>query len=276
MGLNFQLSPVRIGLTVFAIIFEVLFPLVLALIARRRLGVGWRYFGFGALIFFLFQLISRVPATIAIQAVIGPQLQASRTAQLIWLVLLSFTAGLFEEVGRYIGYRWLMKNEQKTWPKAVMYGLGHGGLESMLLVGGLTLIGLINLLVLPSIPLNTLPEAQRAQVTQQLAAVAAQPDWIALLGAWERMWTLPVHVALSVLVLQVFRRNNLRWLWLAIGAHALVNLVAVGTPVVLGLEGLNALLVPELIVTIFGAIGLWVIWRLREGPEVAEMEPAAV
>src|SRR5262245_9700280 len=120
MGLDFQLSPARIGLTIAAIVFEVLLPLALALIARRRLGVGWRYFGYGALIFFLFQLISRVPATLAIQAAIGPQLQASRTLLLAWLVIASLTAGLFEEVGRYVGYRWLMRREEKTWAKAVM------------------------------------------------------------------------------------------------------------------------------------------------------------
>src|SRR5690242_13802426 len=123
MSSAFQISSGRIAAFVVAIAFEILMPLVFALIARRRLGVGWRYFGYGALIFFLFQLISRVPLVAVIQAAITPQLQASRGLQLAWGVILVVTAGLFEEIGRYIGYRWLMRREEKTWDKAVMYGL---------------------------------------------------------------------------------------------------------------------------------------------------------
>jgi uncharacterized membrane protein YhfC len=72
MQAAFQLSNVRIASTIAAILFEVALPIALALIARRRLGVGWRYFGYGALIFFLFQLISRVPIVQVTQALIAP------------------------------------------------------------------------------------------------------------------------------------------------------------------------------------------------------------
>jgi len=43
-----------------------------------------------------------------------------------------------------------MHREAKTWSKGVMYGIGHGGLESMLLIGGLALATLINMQVLAS------------------------------------------------------------------------------------------------------------------------------
>jgi uncharacterized membrane protein YhfC len=102
---------------------------------------------------------------------------------------------------------------------------------------------------------------------QGLAAIAAQPGWAPLLGAWERLWTLPLHVALSLMVLQVFRRGSLRWLWLAILAHALVDLVAAGITPILQLSGMPALLVPEAIVTVVGLLSLWAIWALRDRPD---------
>jgi uncharacterized membrane protein YhfC len=263
---RFQLSTSWVASSVAAILFEILFPLAVALLARRRLGVGWRYFGYGALIFVLFQLITRVPLVQLLQGILAPQLQASRPLLFAWLAALALSAGLFEEIGRYVGYRWLMRREAKTWRKAVMYGLGHGGIESMLLVAGLALLGLVNLVVLSTLDLSTLPLApeQRAQLDAQLAAVAALPGWTPLLGAWERLWALPFHVMLSVLVLQVFRRGGLGWLALAIVVHALVNFVAVALPVALGLEGLRALLVPEVVITLAGLASLWVIWRLRK------------
>jgi len=266
MAPSFQISAGRVAATVAAILFETLFPLAAAWFVGRRLRVSWRYFAYGAVIFLIFQVITRVPLVMALQGVVTPYVQASRTLMFGWLVALALTAGLAEEIGRYIGYRWLFR-EERTWSRAVMYGLGHGGFESIVLVGGLTLLGLINLLALSSVDLATLPltDEQRELARQQLAAVAAQPDWLPLAGAWERLWTLPFHVALSVIVVQVFRRGQMRWLWLAIATHTLVNLIAVGIAPVLALQGMAAILIPEVIVMLAGIAGLWVIWRLREG-----------
>lgn len=259
---SFQISPWRVAATIVAILVEVILPLAAAWFVSRRLNVSWRYFVYGAVIFLIFQLITRVPIVLAIQGVLATQLQASRPLLFGWLATLALTAGLAEEIGRYVGYRWLFR-EEKTWSRAVMYGLGHGGLESMVLVAGLTLLGLINLLALSAVDLAALTDEQRALARQQLAAVAAQPDWLPLVGAWERLWTLPVHVALSVMVVQVFRRGQIWWLWLAIATHTLVNLLAVGVAPAFGLQGTTAILIPEVIVTLAGMAGLWVIWITR-------------
>src|SRR5690242_13519875 len=100
-----QVNPGFIASLAVAFIFSLGYPLVLAIIAHRRLKVGWRYFGFGALIFFVFQIITRVPAVFILQNVFARQLQTSTTFRISWLVILALTAGLFEEVGRYVGYR---------------------------------------------------------------------------------------------------------------------------------------------------------------------------
>ena len=245
------------------VVFVVAYPLVLAVFAHRQLRIGWRYFIFGAVVFFVFQLATRVPAIQLIQAAIADQLKASTTLMWGWLIALAITAGIFEEVGRYIGYRVFMRREEKTWSRAVMYGLGHGGIESIVLVGGLTLLGAINMWSMASGGLAQLPEDQRALALQQLQALNAQPGWIALLSAWERLWSVPVQVAFSVIVLQVFRRGKMIWLLWAVLGHAFVDLVAVGLQQLLG-TGVGALLVIEAVVAIFGLIAVWIIWRLRE------------
>jgi uncharacterized membrane protein YhfC len=274
MSPSLHINPAWIAGMIITTVFVIVYPLVLAIIAHRRLGVSWRYFGFGALIFFLFQMISRVPAVQVIQGLITPQLQASKTLLIAWLVILTLTAALFEEVGRYIGYRWFMGREEKTWSKAVMYGIGHGGLESMLLVGGLLILTLIQILSLSVVNLNALPANQHALIIKQVNAINAQPAWTTLLGAWERLWTVPFHIAMSVVVLQVFRRNNIGWLWLAILAHTLVDLTAVIIPQVLG-PNLTTSLIVEGWVAICGLISLWIIWRLRDRSEqpVTSVEP---
>lgn len=277
MSPSVHINPGWIAGMIVSIVFVIVYPLVLAILAHRRLGVSWRYFGFGALIFFLFQIISRVPAVQLIQTAITPQLMASQTLLIVWFGILAITAGLFEEVGRYVGYRWLMGREEKTWRKAVMYGIGHGGLESMLLVGGLLILTLVQVITFSSINLNTLPASQHALVVQQLNAINAQPAWTMLLQVWERLWAVPFHIAMSVVVLQVFRRNAIGWLWLAILAHAILDFTAVILPQVLG-TGLSSSLIVEGWVAIAGIVSLWVIWKLRDRSEQTTLavEPKSV
>jgi uncharacterized membrane protein YhfC len=207
--------------------FEILLPLVVAAIASLKLRVTWRYFGYGALIFFIFQIATRVPITQLLQVAVAPQLTSSPTALWLWLAFLALTAGLFEELGRYVGYRVLMRNDPKTWDRAVMYGLGHGGLESILLIGVGTVLAVNGLSNLAANGLQSLPDAQQTVAAQQLAAVSSQPIWVWLLGGWERVCALAIQVALSVVVLQVFLRGTLMWLGFALLAHIAVDGVTV-------------------------------------------------
>ncbi len=256
--------------TIIALVFVILYPLVLAIVIHRRLQVSWRYFGYGALIFFLFQLITRVPLVLWLQNVLGPQLKASVGLSVVWIIALALTAGLTEEIGRYLGYRWFMKREEKTWNKAVMYGLGHGGFESIALVGGLILVTIINVLYLSNTGLASLPAAQREAVTQQFAAINAAPFWTPLVAAWERLWTVPFHIGASVLVLQVFQRKRLFWLWLAVLLHTVVDVVGPILNLWLG-SNLTVTLLSEGWATLAGLFGIWLIWHFRR-----EATPASI
>jgi hypothetical protein len=75
-------------------------------------------------------------------------------------------------------------------------------------------------------------------------------------------------------VLQVFRRNNIGWLWLAILAHAIVDGVSVGLIQVLRPGSISTSLIAELVVAIFGVISLWIIWVLRDRPTMKESSEA--
>ena len=269
MATTFHLSDGRVAAMVGAIVFEILLPLGLAGLVRRRLGASWRVFGAGALIFLLFQVITRVPAVTLLGAVLADSLQGSPALQLLWGGGLALTAGLCEEGGRYLGYRWLLGKEEKTWRLAVMYGLGHGGLESMLLIAGSTLITLASLLSLAAVGLESIPPVQRVQVAQQLADLSATPDWTPLVGAWERIWVLASQVALSVIVLQVFRRGRWAWLALAIGLHALLDFAAPVAVPLLHLDPGTSTLLGEGLITLFGLAGLGIIWALRDPPAPA-------
>lgn len=229
------MNPLLIASFAVAIVFDVIFPLVVGYIIHRRYQVSWRYFLYGALVFLVSQLLTRVPATQVIQIVYADALKSSQTLLYAWYVILAVTAGLFEAGGRYLGYRFLIK-DNKTWNVGLMFGAGHGGLESMLLVGGLALLSFIGIIALsnPNLPTANMTPEQLAQVEAARQQVAGLAWWMPLLGAYERFVTIFFQIALSILVLQVFLRQSWVWLFLAIALHAAVDLAVI---VLAGLVG---------------------------------------
>lgn len=252
--------------TLFTGIFTILLPFVAAAMAHRRLGTSWRYFGIGILIFFIFQVVTRIPAVQVISAAIQPRLQASPPLQWLWILCLALSAALFEETGRYVAFRWLLRHEEKTWNKAVMYGLGHGAIESSVLTGVVVLVSLVTLLNLVHGGLAAVPPSQRAAAAQQIAAALARPAWAPLAGAWERVWSLVIQVALSVIVLQILRRGQMRWYGLAIFAYTVVDGVSAGVPQALGRGTTSTLVITEAIIALCGIVSIRVIWTLRDQP----------
>ncbi len=264
MSSTLHVSSALLVMAVVATVFVIVYPLILGGIARNKLAVGWKYFWFGALVFLVFQLLTRLPLVAVLEVtVLASLLRTSTSFTWTWLVVLAVTAGLFEEVGRYVGYRLFMRREPKTWSKAVMFGLGHEGLESAVLVGGQIVLTLLSIAILFAINVNSLPVAQRQAIIQQVAAINAQPFWLPLLAAWGRLWSFPLQVALSVIVLQVFRRHQMRWLFLAILLHTLIDFVTLALPQAFGQSTTIELLINGML-CVFGLIGVWIIWRLRE------------
>ena len=142
-------------------------------------------------------------------------------------------AGLFEETGRFLSMKFLMKKEPTTALPGLAYGAGHGGVE-MLIVFGFSMISnlvmavMINAGQLETIVAQTPTEAQE-QVRTAAVKLAELRAGDLLLGLWERISALILHLSLSVLVWAAVRKGG-KWLWLfpaAILLHAGVDAQAV-------------------------------------------------
>jgi uncharacterized membrane protein YhfC len=79
-----------------------------------------------------------------------------------------------------------------------------------------------------------------------------------LLGAVERFFALPIQIALTILVLQVFTRGQSRWLWIAIAWHTIIDAFVV---ISISNWGIYA---TEGIVAIFGLVSVGIIFALRQ------------
>lgn len=258
-------SPLWLAAFGAATAFNIIFPVILAIVLTRRLRESFSIVLYGALIFLAFQLLTRVPLIAVAGQLLASALEQSIALRWGWIAVLAFTAGLAEEIGRYVGYRWLLRKRARTWGQGVLYGVGHGGCEAVVLVGLLGgVFGLSNILVLTRLDPGSLgltPEQQEV-VVEQLRALTEQPWWFPLLSAWERFWSILFHVALSLVVLQVFWQQQVRWLWYAVALHTGVNFVVAG---VLPLAGVGPVWV-EGVMGLVGLAALWTIAALRRSP----------
>ncbi len=246
-------------------------PLALAVFFMRRfsLSQGWRWWGMGAATFVLAQA-GHIPFNWLADRLLKAQIDFSRwpeTQALVFSALfLGLSAGLWEELARYAMFRWWAR-DARSWRGAVGTGLGHGGAEAVLL-GVVSLIAFFQLLALRDGDLSLLQQAsipadQLALAEQQIAAYWNAAWYEPLLGLAERLFALCIQVSLAVLVVQVFVRGQGRWLWLAIGYHALVDALAVFFVRRIGLW-------VEAIVAGLALFSLWIIFRLAASPPPVE------
>lgn len=222
-------------------LLEIVYPLALAYYLKRSLGTDWRVFFIGCALF-LASLI-RIPLNnYATVAILGADL-GLYTMTLVY-VFPSITAGVFEEGARYIAYRSLVK--EHTLENGLMYGAGHGGIESIFLVGANVLSVGVILLTNPA----TIPASQ-------LAAIEATPLYLPFVGFYERIMAIIIQISLSVVVLESFRKRDMRYLAAAILIHFALNFLVVMT---MG----YGILYAEMAVTGFAlGLGYWTLDKYR-------------
>ena len=243
-------------------------PIGVAMLIHRRTGAAWRLFFIGTVTFILSQVF-HIPFNWVVQrAGLLPGNLESWANLLLMAAFLGLSAGLFEETARYLTYRYWAK-DARSWSSGLMLGAGHGGIESILLglLGAVNIVGLLVTLNNEAL-LSAIPAEQQALINATVANLLATPWYGLLLGAAERVFAIAAHLALSVMVLQVFRRGSLRWLFLAIGYHAVFNMLAVIAVTRVGPYATEGLL------AVFSLLSLFIIFKLRSpDPVPVELEP---
>ena len=142
-------------------------------------------------------------------------------------------AGVFEETGRFLSMKFLMKKEPSAPLPGVAYGIGHGGVE-MLIIFGITMINNLVISALinsgqTDVIFSKVPVEAVEQLRSQLDQLQTIGAGTLIIGIWERFSALVLHLGLSMMVWVAVRKGG-KWLWLfpaAIALHAIVDAGAV-------------------------------------------------
>ena len=212
------------GLAGFAI------PVALFIYFRKERHADILPFFVGCGVMLLFALILES----AVHRVVLQSSAGSMIRQNVWLYALygGLMAGLFEETGRWIAFKTVLRKNQDRDVNALMYGAGHGGFEAAVVLG-VTMIGNLVFAVLinsgnAASLTSSLSGPALTQMEGLLEGLKTMSPYTCLIEIIERIFAVTVQISLSVLVWFAAKDRNRLYLYpAAILIHFLVDGAAV-------------------------------------------------
>ncbi|MGI6085704.1 MAG: YhfC family intramembrane metalloprotease [Acetivibrionales bacterium] len=207
-------------------------PIVLFFIFRKKYKADIKPFFMGCVVFIVFALIlERIFHSIILASGAGKVIQSN-----IWLygIYGGLMAGFFEETGRFIAFKNLLKNNSGNDMNSLMYGAGHGGIEALIIlvfsmISNIVMSVMLNKNMAEQLISGITDEAQLQILYNAFETLAKTPSGDFLMAAIERLAAVVIHLSLSVLVWFAVknRGKNFRLYPLAILLHTVVNAFAV-------------------------------------------------
>lgn len=226
-----MVSTLSIVFMVLNMLLGILIPVGLLLFFRKKYRATLKSFFIGCAVMLFFALIlEQMVHVVVLGSKAGTIIQNN-----MWLYALygSLMAGIFEETGRFLAMRFLLKKEHGNPHNALMYGAGHGGFEAMVLLT----IGMINNLIYSilinlgqtQVLLAPLDEAARGTLQAAFDTLIATPSWHFLLSPMERIGAIAAQISLSVIVwfAAAGKKCRIPLFLLAVILHGVLDAVAV-------------------------------------------------
>lgn len=226
-----MVNKLSIVMIIINMILGVLIPVIIMVFFKKKYKAYIKSFLAGCATMFLFAMVlEQLVHSVVLGSAAGVVIQEN-----IWLYALygSLMAGLFEETGRLLTMRYVLKKEHCNTYNALMYGAGHGGFEMFMVLT----IGMVNNLVYSvminlgqaQMLLEPLDESSRGILQTAFTALIQTPSWQFVLSPVERLAAITAQIGLSVIVWHAAAGKTIkgRLYILAIFLHAVLDGVAV-------------------------------------------------
>ena len=244
-------------------------PILLAVVVTRYFKVSWWVVLAGVLTFLGSQAL-HYPAVIGINALFNNgtlPIPSGQWVPVVNGVIGGLLAGICEEVARWVGFK-LLKKKADRYGSAFALGIGHGGMESILLAALGTGATLFTVLFY-----NAGGQLAKGISTNEVQYMLYQIDmfWTTpwhngLLPGVERIIALSLQIVLSAMVWRAVVDRSVTWFLLAILYHAVVDALAVY------LSGIGwGYWAVEGVLAIFLLLNLYMLYRFwKEEKEIDE------
>lgn len=247
---------------------------VLAITIPVVLIVAWKMytkrslvpFWVGIMVFIAFsRMLEMIPHSLFLLSS-NPVSKAINGNVVLYVIYAATVAALFEESGRYLAFRFVLtKHPNKE--TAVTYGIGHGGIECVLVLG-VTYIQyyaygqLINSGSMDKMLSAYKDSSQSVDALNQLITnIKGVTKMTCYMADLERISAMMVQIALSILVFQaVYVAGKKCMYWVAVALHFLTDV-----PAALYQKGVLKLLPTEIILFVYAALVLALGVKIYQG-----------
>ena len=234
-----KVGSTQMGLLMAGALMFVIVPLIIAIVWTVKKKEKFTSILTGAACFILFALILEKPLQniLVFPTLMGLGDHAAagfiNARPVLWALILGLFPGVFEETGRLVAFKTVLKN-RKNRETGISYGIGHGGIE-VILTMGITYItyiayaaminsGIFGNMIAQVAAQAPEQEANGYALAAQLAAFSAG-DMV--IGVAERIFAVMFHTGASILVFYACRDKKKFWLYpLAILLHTVMDSVA--------------------------------------------------
>ncbi len=217
-----MVSTLSITFMALSLFFAVLLPIILVIYLRIKIKMSVMAVLLGIFIFYLSQTVLQLQflQLLANQA----WFKALASSSLLLAIFFGISTGVFQELGRFLGMKYLMKDELE-WKNGIAFGIGHGLTESILIIGSAYVNYLIYSYLINAGMFDSLVGAKLSpEAALQLKnTIMATPAIQFLLGGLERMFIMSIQIALSLVVLFGILSRELKYLGYAVLLHLLID-----------------------------------------------------
>ena len=212
-----------------AVIFLVV-PIIIAIIWKKKKNEPFTTVIIGAAAFLLFVTVEKVIQSFFIMDS-TPMGAFINARPVLWAFTVGFFPGLFEETGRLVAFKTLLKKRQQR-ETSISYGLGHGGVAEVSVIMTYTMISYIAYAALiNSGEIATVLEQVRELAPNQLSQIEDLIKQLTEFSAMslvtmiiERVFAVMFHVGASIMAFYACKDKKF-WLYpLAILIHTLIDM----------------------------------------------------
>lgn len=222
--------------TIFAIglggALMMILPVILFIVLKIKKNIPVKPVLVGAVTFFLFAIILKLPLAYLLYYADNPVAKEVNNNPWLYYLFGGLLAGVFEESGRFIAFKTILKKDSKR-ITSLAYGTGHGGFESLYV--GYQMLTIIALAVIVNsgdteqLTRGVSPQ-QTAVMEEQIRQYASVDLGYVLTMVFERATAMSFHMAMSFIVFKAAKDKKSLWLYpLAVVLHALLDFTLVFT-----------------------------------------------
>jgi len=183
--------------SIFTITVSLVLPIILVIYMSLK-KKGWlKPIFLGTMTFVIFQLLFRTPILLVVFPNMPWYIKMTSVQPILASIFLGFTASLFENGGRYLMMKLFMKDRHR-FSDGFAFGLGHGGIEAIVLVGINSLLTLI---------IHT----------------GTNHTFMTLMAGIERLSVIIVQIALSIMILKSIKQKKIIWFFIPLILHTLLD-----------------------------------------------------